>query len=171
MFVLYLLHLVHLKTQCRTYPHPPLVLRTLLLAWKTKPVNSCRELMRQHDSSTASGYTVQPRLKAVCLWENDAKLMDLYKLGDFRGTLFSDKHIDVIGLTDALVILRTSDQTILMPTLKKEPWNYGSTTLRVEPWPQILNMFETCWNIATFSKTQKPFPHSRPWASPMKGAG
>lgn len=77
--------------------------------------------MRQHDSSTASGYTVQPRLKAVCLWENDAKLMDLYKLGDFRGTLFSDKHIDVIGLTDALVILRTSDQTILMPTLKKEP--------------------------------------------------
>ena len=32
MFVLYLLHLVHLKTQGRTYPHPPLVLRTLLLA-------------------------------------------------------------------------------------------------------------------------------------------
>lgn len=32
MFVLYLLQLVHLKTQGRTYPHPPLVLRTLLLA-------------------------------------------------------------------------------------------------------------------------------------------
>ena len=95
--------------------------------------------------------------------------MDLYKLGDFRGTLFSNKHIDVIGLTDALVVLRTSDQTILMPTLEEgtmKLWEYN-----IESWAMATNL-EHVWNMLKHCdvfKNSKPFPHSRPWASPTWG--
>ena len=121
--------------------------------------------MRQHDSSAVGkvcrrlGMRYTP--KKCCLssfvyvWENDAKPNQWIDINVW-GTLFSDSpNIDVIGMTDALVMLGTSDP-ILMPALKDGIMKLCEYNIEShdEPRSQILNMLKVCRNIAIFSTTR-----------------